>query len=410
MTNAQKLQLELGQSAKRQMALIQKGNDITAAEAGELSTLSTTGLPALQAKIEAAIEAEAGGQVNLERLHGGATDSLTAEARALIDSASAGDVFSAVVSNRPTDGATREMQQALGVSDNEIPVAALQRWVNVAATATNPTETAQIEAPVVSILFPGSDAEFGLISQTIVPSGVQVYPIAGGADAKAIPGTVAAAANAPDVDITFTPKTLSPKRIQRSATWNVEDAAVFGQLESALRQWVSASIQAGLDYMALREADSGLFDAGTDPSASGTTLTYAITQAAAFAEIDGIIARDLAGVRFLTGKETVSHLASLYRNNNSADGSSYDYLQARSGGVRITANAKAETGSNVQQGVWIRPGAGAGAVMPVWAGIQIGVDGNTLAQDGQIRLFARALANVAVTRAEVYTRVAYDLS
>lgn len=409
MTKLQTLQLELGTKTKRQMSLLEKGAaKLTNEEAGELSTLGNE-IAGMHPKINAAIEAESGAQVDLQKLFTGATDGLTAEALGLINAAKAGDVFAAVVSNRPTDGATREMQQALGVADNEIPIAAMRVW-NVAATAGKPSEVSQTEQPVISILFPGSDAEFAAVSQTVVGSGIQVFPVAGGSDAKGIPTTVAAAANVPDTDITFTPKTLSPLRVQRSATWNIEDAAIFGQLEMAVRSWVQTSMQAGLDYMALRQTDAGIFDAGTDPTASGTTLTYALAKAAAFAEIDGIITRDLAGIRFLTGKETVSLLASVYRNNNSADGAAYDYLQARSGGVRITANAKAETGSNAQEGCWIRPGAGAGAIMPIWAGIQIGVDGNTLATDGQVRLFARALANVAVVRSEIYSRVAYDLS
>ena len=103
------------------------------------------------------------------------------------------------------------------------------------------------------------------------------------------------------------------------------------------------SLSSGLDKYVLTKTDTGLLEAGTDPTA-GAVESFASYRKAIFDAVDGRYAMDASGVKLLVGSGTYQHMSGLYRGNN-ADDSALDSVMRISGGVRVSAHVPAMDGN-----------------------------------------------------------------
>ena len=106
--------------------------------------------------------------------------------------------------------------------------------------------------------------------------------------------------------------------------------------------------------------------------------------------VDGKYSNNLTQVRLLLGLESYRLAGKLF--SSAGDSSSADYLLARSGGVRASANMPAVS-SNTQVGLLSRSQTSGRAVLPIWGpGPRLIRDEFSLAASGQVALSLITLA------------------
>ena len=132
---------------------------------------------------------------------------------------------------------------------------------------------------------------------------------------------------------------------------------------------------------------------------------YQAILAGAASGVDGKYAGNLQGVRLLAGVTTWTLAASL--SSGSGDISIADYLSARSGGLRVSANMPApKAGNKVQPALLFKTGGGGSAVAPTW-GLNLTRDPYSDAKSGEVSITAHMLWNFALLRAAAYKRLAF---
>lgn len=335
----------------------------------------------------------------------------TPEQRELLElrsKANAGDVFAAVHRGGAPEGATRDYQQALGLSASSIPTDLLLEHRASVATpaAAEHAPTALQQQETIPAVFPTMVAEMMGVDRVQVPVGQAAFPIVAAPNTGAEQTTEGTQVG--DTTATLNAEALSPARIQMSFSYSVEDAAVYPMLDEVLRSNLAAAIASGLDRQALRLTGQGLLDFGTDPSADGTTETFASYQAAALGRVDGRYANVVGDVRMLMGADTYAQAAGVYRGSQQVQ-SALEWLMDNLGWAGVSAYVPAQTNDNEQQAVFCRGGM-PGAKQPVWPSVDVIRDPYSLSREGEVRLTAVALANFRVVRADQYQRYLFDLS
>ena len=251
-----------------------------------------------------------------------------------------GSIFASVMEHRATEGAERELQTELGLSDNQIPLCLIE----TRAITPAPANVGQDQATIVPAVFPMGAAAFLGVDMPTVKVGEAVYPVLTNNTAA---GDVAEAGNVTETTGSFSAEVLTPRRIQASFFYSREDRARFAGMDEALRMNLNDALSSGLDKYILAKTDLGLLDFGTDPTA-GSEETFATYRAAIFGEVDGRYAMTAADVCTLVGGDTFAHMSLKYRGN-AADDSALDSLMMKSGGVRVSAHVPVKDNSNVQQ-------------------------------------------------------------
>ena len=321
------------------------------------------------------------------------------ELRSLIDKANIGHIFESALQMRSIDGPERELQQHFGLPFNSIPLELLE--TRAAATFGSGDEEGTAR-PVVPQLFPMSVAEFAGVSIEQVPFGQALYPVlTTGADAKT-PAQGAASAETTGV---FGITTLTPKRIQAGFSFQVEDAAVFSFMPDALRMNLSDALQAELDKQILVRSGDGLLDFGTDPSTPGAATTQAAYLAALFEAVDGLYANMASEVRMVVGSGAngaYQHMGATFRGNNSDD-NLVTLWNNLSGGLRVSGHVPGYS-SNHQEAVVIKGPPRRNCVAALWQGVQLIEDRITKAAEGEVKLTAIMLYDMAVLRESGYKR------
>ena len=312
-----------------------------------------------------------------------------------------GSIFASVMEHRATEGAERELQTELGLSDNQIPLCLIE----TRAITPAPGNVGQDQATIVPAVFPMGAASFLGVDMPTVKVGEAVYPVLTNNTPAA---DVAEAGNVAETTGSFSAEVLTPRRIQASFFYSREDRARFAGMDEALRMNLNDALSSGLDKYILTKTDLGLLEFGTDPTADGTTETFATYRTALFAQVDGRYAMTAADVCMLVGGDTFAHMALQYRGNN-ADDSALDSLMRVSGGVRVSAHVPDQTNGNVQQAVIARGKGYRHAVAPIWEGIQLIPDEVTKAASGEIVITAVMLMNFKVIRTAGFKRLAFDL-
>ena len=98
-------------------------------------------------------------------------DAETRERMQLVSRASLGAIFARAVEHRATDGAESELQAALDLAPNQVPVDLLRAPVEHRAITPAPTHVGASEQPVLMPIFADGDAAFLGVDQVTVPAG-----------------------------------------------------------------------------------------------------------------------------------------------------------------------------------------------------------------------------------------------
>ena len=326
--------------------------------------------------------------------HPTAPDAETRDRLQLVARASLGAIFARAVEHRSTEGAESELQAALDLAPNQVPLAMLRGPVEERAFTPAPTNVAANQQTLLMPVFASGDAAYLGVDQVTVPAGDAVYPVltnratVGGphADSTAVDETTGA----------FAAELVKPERLQCAFSYRRVDAARFPVMGESLRSALNESLSEALD---------GQIISGTDGLLGGTNLT-ANAQAAVdtfatyvskfgFARVDGRYAPTAKAVKVLMGSGAYAHAGSVYRGDQSQE-SAIDRLMTVTGGVRVSAHVAA-VASTKQQTI-VRLGARRDMVAALWQGITIIPDEVTRAKQGEIVITAVLLAGIKILR------------
>ena len=317
--------------------------------------------------------------------------------------ASVGNIVDGIIQHRAADGAEDELQKALGIAPNQIPLALLR----TRAVTPAPTNVGTEQNAIIPYVFPASAAAFLGISMPTVGVGEQVYLVL--TSALSVEALAENAAGS-ETDGVFAAEVLSPGRLQAAFFYSREDRARFAGMDSALRQNLSDGLADGLDKAILSAATGGLIGTGLTVRAgdAGALATFADYRGMVYDAdtIDGRFAADAAALRVLMSPGGYGHAASIYRANN-ADDSAIDSLMRVSGGVRVSPHL---TVAGDDQPVIVRKGMAMDAVAPVWEGVTIINDEVTKADNGQVKLTAVLLYAFKVLRTDGFQRRAVQIA
>ena len=194
----------------------------------------------------------------------------------------------------------------------------------------------------------------------------------------------------------FSAQVLSPSRIQASFFYSREDRSRFQNMDSALRENLSAGLADGLDE-AILSGTNGLFTGTNLPNNNQTTNdTFdSYLSNLIWNQIDGRYAAMTSDLSMVVGAATYKDLGQTYRNT-SVDRSALDRIMELVSGVRVSAHVPAP--SSNRQDVVIRRGMSTSVVSPIWEGITIIPDEVTLAANGQVKITAVMLFAMKVLR------------
>ena len=316
----------------------------------------------------------------------------------LRSNASVAEIVSGFIEQRSLSGATAEYLQELKLPANTVPLELLE----TRAATPAPSNVERTEAAVIPAVFPQSVTSFLGIPTPTVANGEPVYPVM---TSRPTVSTPAAGASVDESDGTFEAMTLSPKRLQASYIYQIESAARFGAMDSALRRSLSDALADALDKQILT-GTSGLFTgAPTAPTAEATYSTYRKELAA---RVDGRLASTMGDVRLVVGAATYAHADQEFRSATAADDmSALDYLRSRSAGLRVSFHVPAV--ASKAQTTLFRVGMRMDAVAPLWQGVSLIHDNLTRAKQGEITLTAVMLYSFAILRSEGFVKKGFQV-
>ena len=318
----------------------------------------------------------------------------TPEARELadlIERSNVGNIFTAVLEHRATDGVERELQQHADLADNYIPLSLLE----TRAVTPAPSDVGQNLQSIEPYVFPQSVASFLGIPQPVVPVGDAIYPALTSTLSVGTPAENAAQA---ETTGSFSADVLTPGRLQASFFYSREDRARFAGMDESLRQNLSDGLADGLDRQIL-VGTNGLLN-GTildDHNVSAVTSYANYRDLLAYGRVDGRYAGTVADIRMVMGTGTYGHAAKQFRSDNAGDRAAIEDLMNVTAGVRVSAHVPAVASS--KQNVLIRLGMRRDYVAPIWDGIELLEDPYTKSAKGQITITAYMLYATKLLRA-----------
>ena len=319
------------------------------------------------------------------------TGSENTELRALTERSNLGNIFSAVMEHRVTDGAESELQQHYGLNANQIPLALLE----TRAVTPAPANVGQNQDMIVPGVFPQSCAMFLGIDMPTVAVGEAVYPVLATNADVGVP-----AENAVQAETTgsFTAEVLSPGRLQASFFYSREDRARFAGMAESLRMNLSDALADKLDQQILN-GTNGLFNGTILANHNVTAITsYALYRSQlAYGRVDGTFASGVGDIRSVVGSGTYAHASGVFRSDNAGDRAALEDLIMVTGGVKVSAHVP-DVASNRQNAV-VRLGMRRDMVAPIWEGVTLIPDEVTLAANGQIKVTAVMLHAIKLLRA-----------
>ena len=385
MTLLQRLQLK--QSETRQaLNVLLALDELDDEQRAEMATL-TTSMQNLEVETRAAIVTEADPTVTATE-----DDSAAREMRALISGASIGAIFEATLEHRATDGREVELQQALGLTANQIPLAMLE----TRAVTPAPGQVAQNQSAIIPAVFPMSCAAFLNVDMPTVPTGDSVYPVL---TTSADVGTPAENAAQAETTGAFSASVLSPSRLQASFFYSREDRARFSGMDEALRMNLSDALADGLDKQILTGSEGLLTGTKLPDHNSSAQATYAHYRSElAYGRVDGTFAGSVSDLKIVMGAASYGHAAAAFRSDNAGDRAALEDLMGVTGGVKVSAHVPG-VASKKQLAV-IRLGSRRDMVAAIWEGVTLIPDEITKAANGQIVITAIMLHAVKILRAD----------
>ena len=331
-----------------------------------------------------------------------AADGLTPEERelaAVTSRASLGSIFDAVLDHRAVEGPERELQQSLGLSANQIPLALLE--TRAAGVTPAPANVGQQQAPIIPAVFPMACATWLGVDQPVVGVGQAIFPVL---STSADAGVPAEGIEQAETAGAFTAELLSPGRIQASFRYSREDRARFLGMDMALRENLSMALSDELDAQILA-GTQGLFTAqNLDNHNVAAVTTYALYRSGlAYGRVDGTYAGTVKDLKILMGAPTYAHAAAQFRSANAGDRAALEDLQDATAGVKVSAHVPAV--NNDKQNAIIRLGMRRDAVCPIWNGVTLIPDEITKAAFGEIVLTSVMLYAFRIIRADGFYKI-----
>ena len=184
-------------------------------------------------------------------------DAEARELQRLTERANVGDIFTAAVEHRQTEGETSELQKHFGLSSNQIPLEMLRinRSVEERAAATVPAsigDASQGEV-IVPVVATGDGAFLG-IERPTVPVGDATFPVL--STSPSVKGPFTDSTEAAQTDASFVSN-------EASYSYRLSDAGRFASLDPSLRLALNGGLAEALDEQAIN---------GTDGLLTGTNL------------------------------------------------------------------------------------------------------------------------------------------
>ena len=333
-------------------------------------------------------------------------DAETRERLQLVSRASLGAIFARAVEHRATEGAESELQAALALAPNQVPIDLLRAPVEERAITPAPTHVGASEQAVLMPIFADGDAAFLSVDQVTVPNGDAVFPVL--TNRPTVGGPHADSTEVAETTGAFSAELVKPERLQCAFTYRRVDVARFSAMGEALRQALNEALSESLDVQIV-SGDNGLLGGTNLPAhAQATVDTYATyVSKFGFARVDGRYASSAKAVKVLMGSGGYTHAGSVYRGDQSQE-SAIDRLMTIGGGIKVSPHVAA-VASTKQQTI-VRLGARRDAVAGLWAGITIIPDEVTRAKQGEIVVTAVMLAAVKVLRADGFFKAEIKVS
>ena len=327
-------------------------------------------------------------------------------------SAQISDVLNQVVHNRPVRGATAELQAECGVGSNVVPFEMFDgRPAAAASTVTSAGDRQVQEATEIQVFASPLSVAFG-VDRSAIGVGVHAIPIVTAPTAGPT-ATVAIGTGVDDATLTIEGHTLTPSRLQVSASLGRDELASFDGLSSDVEMTLREAIMSGMDRQCLYAASSqGLLNFGTSPSAPSAVTTYAVMVADVLGAVDGRYAPMVDDLAALFGPASLAFAYALYRGTSDNE-SAAEKINRLTAALMTSAHVAVEDSStHVQQAVVARGGRShTGQVQRLWGGgVELIVDPFTKSADGQIRITAVLMMATAVIRPSMYKRVSFDLA
>ena len=131
---------------------------------------------------------------------------------ALAGRANVGEIFTAALEHRSTEGAERELQTELGLNAHQVPLEMLRLPVETRGVTPAPGNVGQTQAEIIPYVFPDACAAFLGVDMPTVGVGEAVFPVLSMKTDVHTPAENNAAA---ETTGSFDAEVLSPSRIQR---------------------------------------------------------------------------------------------------------------------------------------------------------------------------------------------------
>lgn len=353
----------------------------------------------------------------------GPEDPEARERRELRSRASVGRILALRAGQSIIDGAEAEVAAAHGCAPGRIPVEMILGDLTEerAASGANQVQSTNT-APIAPNVFKTALARELGISQPTVPAGIAAYPyISGdGAAGPALPGE-ADANNAKAATVSVA--SIWPARVTGTIEWQVEDAAVLGDLETALRANIRSVMEDAMDTQLLSGTGNQSVGRKATPDAAGLkglltqypavqpadkpVSTVAQIVAAATGMLDGTYAERFGDIRLFTSVGAARFLKGILRVEEDAE-DMVQYLERSFASLRYSAriadNAAATGKAGYAALLGHRTSRGLGGIAPVWQGIETIVDQITQAAKGVVSVTLRMqMGGVLVLRSSAYT-------
>ena len=351
-----------------------------------------------------------------------APDAAERERREIRSRTRMGDYVRAVIQGQPVDGAAAEFAAACGCP-GQMPLEAFGesgpaggREVRADAVTSGPAAATQVQtAPILPAVFRESiGAELGIEMPTVGP-GQASYPVIS-ASASAAPTAAATPRDA--TAATITPTSVTPKRITGSVVWKKEDAALLGDLDTALVSDIQAVLRDAYDAQVaagdgnapnLRGLATQLPLSAAGSDAAATTWAVLVERAAAM--VDGTYSTRFADLRAVMSVQAYAYLASLFRADNT-ELTGLDWMMAKFASVQASgriAQAAQTNQDGARSPVFVRRARPVGrvAVTPVWQGVTLIRDEISGASAGTVKVTADMLVGgIAFLRSAAFSTFA----
>lgn len=198
------------------------------------------------------------------------------------------------------------------------------------------------------------------VDRMAVGVGVHAVPVVT-APTSGPAATVAIGTAVADGAVTIEGHTLTPQRLQVSATFGRDELATFAGLDMDVEATLTEALTSGMDRqclyattMAGGATGAGLLNHGTTPTAPTALTTYAVRVADVLGAVDGRYAGAVSDLAALFGPASFAFAYALYRGNADNE-SAAEKLDRLTAGLMTSEHVTAEDGTtHIQQAVVAR--------------------------------------------------------